>query len=179
MGLAPARTSEVSRTHWQESSKTLVRLNQMRLVTLCIVALLGCSTPTNPPTSAPSATAATAPAAAAPASAPAPVASQTDLLQRTLEVRELETYWHGVPPLAVRKNAVTGAEPTLVVKGQPVVYVGADATQRLVFEFTSVTDHAPQWRVDFRIDAEGVVGHATFEDRNGSWVLVDRSVAEH
>lgn len=143
-------------------------------MTLCTVAVLGCSTPSNPPASAPGATAATA----TPVVASVRAAAQTDLLQRTLELRELETYWHGVPPLAVRRTALTDAEPALVVKGQPVVYVGADATQRLVFEFTAITDHAPQWRVDFRIDAEGVVGHAMFEDRAGSWVLVDSSVAE-
>ncbi len=83
----------------------------MRSVTLCIVAMLGCSTPTNPPATPPGATAATPAAPPPPAVATVRAASQIELLQRTLEVRELETYWHGVPPLAVRRTTVTAAEP--------------------------------------------------------------------
>lgn len=105
------------------------------------------------------------------------------ILQKTLDLDRLKPFWHpelrGRVPLAIAKNSVVTDSPPLTAFGAPVVFV--DGSTRGPFELAKlevVSTDPLRARVDFTYPQEGVVGHALFESRRGTWMAIEAVVRE-
>ena len=97
--------------------------------------------------------------------------------QATLEVAELQQYFHGRKPLRVVVNRSVNPAWRLAHSGEPIEWVD-ETSEDARIEFTLLRVEGDKAAAHIRYEIEGVVMHAEFKRGGAGWELIKSDLAE-
>jgi len=107
----------------------------------------------------------------------APASDRAEVAQATLDVAELQQYFHGRTPLRIVINRMVNPAWKLAHGGQAVGGVDETSEDPRI-EFTLLRVEGDKAGATIRYEVEGVVMHAEFARVGGAWKLTKSDLAE-